>query len=211
MTQCLCSSNKNRGWGKWFFLSKIFLTSDTTQYEPMKNLSLKIAAAGTKSKFIVVMLIGLLGAVLGFSSAGFSLDSLLLRESEATIPVGTGALIGLLVGFAVDVWLRSYAWNKGIPDSKKPAVVRLYLDLIKADGTAEYGKELAVLPEIQKIFFTKASSLSTAQAVSELQGLNDNEKKLLSHHFECIKMADGFEDSSEDEMIKKFKKELGID
>jgi len=186
-------------------LSKIFLTSDTTQYEPMKNLSLKIAAAGTKSKFIVVMLIGLLGAVLGFS-----LDSLLLHESEATIPVGTGALIGLLVGFAVDVWLRSYAWNKGIPDSKKPAVVRLYLDLIKADGTAEYGKELAGLPEIQKIFFTKASSLSTAQAVSELQGLNDNEKKLLSHHFECIKMADGFEDSSEDEMIKKFKKELGI-
>lgn len=187
-------------------MSKNFLTSDTTQYEPMKNLSLKIAAAGTKSKFIVVMLIGLLGAVLGFS-----LDSLLLHESEATIPVGTGALIGLLVGFAVDVWLRSYAWNKGIPDSKKPAVVRLYLDLIKADGTAEYGKELAVLPEIQKIFFTKASSLSTAQAVSELQGLNDNEKKLLSHHFECIKMADGFEDSSEDEMIKKFKKELGID
>lgn len=186
-------------------MSKKFLTSDTTQYEPMKNLSLKIAAAGTKSKFIVVMLIGLLGAVLGFS-----LDSLLLHESEATIPVGTGALIGLLVGFAVDVWLRSYAWNKGIPDSKKPAVVRLYLDLIKADGTAEYGKELAVLPEIQKIFFTKASSLSTAQAVSELQGLNDNEKKLLSHHFECIKMADGFEDSSEDEMIKKFKKELGI-
>ena len=141
MTQCLFSRNKNRGWGKWFFLSKIFLTSDTTQYEPMKNLSLKIAAAGTKSKFIVVMLIGLLGAVLGFS-----LDSLLLHESEATIPVGTGALIGLLVGFAVDVWLRSYAWNKGIPDSKKPAVVRLYLDLIKADGTAEYGKELAVLP-----------------------------------------------------------------
>ena len=36
----------------------------------MKNLSLKIAAAGTKSKFIVVMLIGLLGAVFGLLFSG---------------------------------------------------------------------------------------------------------------------------------------------
>lgn len=169
----------------------------------MKNLSLTLA---TKPKALVVLLIALIGGVLGLvisPSASF-------ENKESAIPIGTGAVIGLLVGFALDGWIRSNAWNNGIPDAQKPSAVRLYLDLSAADGSADKA-EFANLPEIQKVFIAKAKKLSSQEAMNDCKNhLNSKQKALLAHHFDLIIKADGVTDVSETEMRQKLKEGIGF-